>query len=496
MTEFRPLPAIIGEWLREYQLDIIRDSSRYRIVLKGRQIGISDGVIALELVLLASGLVDVLPDFDVNANNCVVISRRDTEGKDLITKAKEWIRRLRLIKEFRPWLDTTTWSASEIKFVRSSFRIVSETQNPDAARGKTGHLYMDEYAFYQFQREIFRAAAASTESRPDLRITLVSTPNGMGDHFHEVWTDQQFYGDWGRHKIDIHTAVAQGMPVDVDSIRAKYTADAFAQEFECSFLGGDVSYFDAALWAESVATRSGQFDKIILGIDAASLVDNTSVQVMGVQGQTTWLGDNYTISKLPYKGHGNRLGQVDIVMALITVLQPAAVVVDRTGDAANAWTRGEGLFDLLAAKLRGSGMPCIGVTITRGWKNTWVQKLKVAMQTRKVLVDGGRKDLIFSNRGIALPAHDHNRIVGSAFEESPFPILRADFLKVHRKWTGTNQTTFDTSRDSSGHGDSFWSTVLGFSFDLSRSQPSGENAKLRRAAYGGGGPSSSYGDYI
>ncbi len=191
----------IRDWLRPYQLEMLTDSSRYRIILKGRQIGVSDGVIALECVLVASGLVDLVELVDVSTNSCVVVSRRDSEAKDVIEKCKEWVRRLRLVEAFRPYLETTKWSASEIKFTESGHRIVAETQNPDAARGKTGHLYLDEYAFYAYQREIFRSAAASTESRPDLRITIVSTPNGQGDHFHEVWADKQ-YGqpaiDWKR----------------------------------------------------------------------------------------------------------------------------------------------------------------------------------------------------------------------------------------------------------------------------------------------------------
>lgn len=468
---------------------MLTDSSRYRVILKGRQIGVSDGVIALETVLVASGLVDELAGFGVKAHNCVVVSRRDSEAKDIIAKCKEWIRRLRLCESLAPFLECTKFSASEIQFARSGYRVIAETQNPDAARGKTGHLYLDEYAFYQFQREIFRAAAAATESRPDLRITLVSTPNGQGDHFHEVWTDQQFYGDWSRHKVDVHDAVAEGMPVDVAAIRSKYTADQFAQEFECSFLGGEPRYFDAQLWAASVDAVDRGSGRIILGIDTASVVDNTAVQVWDVRDGVLWMRDTYVLSRLPYDGGHGRLGQVDIVLALAETLRPDLLVIDRTGEASNAWTRGAGFFELIAPRVGKRARLC-GVRISRQWKDTWVQKLKVAMQTRAVRIAHDRRDMVFSNRAINIPAHDLLRIVGEGFEESPFPVLRSDFLKVHRKWTSANQTTFDTSRDETGHGDAFWAAVLGYSgIEVRATAEPNEYRRMLDAATGPAGSS-------
>lgn len=485
--------AEIFDWLRPYQLELINDESRYRVVLKSRQIGISD-TIAFEMVLVASGLIALLGS-DVVSHNCTIVSKRDTDAKDVIEKCKAWIRRLQLVEAFRPYLETDAYAATQIKFTHSGYRIISETQNPEAARGKTGHLYLDEYAFYQFQREIFRAAAASTESRPDLRITLVSTPNGEGDHFHEVYTDKRTYPDWGRHCIDIYRARDEGMPVDVDAMRAKYTADSWAQEFECSFLAGEVRYFDAVLLAEAEDVRPEVQHRIILGIDTASVVDNTAIVVLRADPSCVWICDCYVLPRLAYQGAQNRLGQVDIVEALVHELRPEIVMVDRTGDNANAWTRGGGLHALLEPRMRGVTR-MMGVTINIAWKNLWVEKLKSGLQTKTVRFDTRRRDLIFSNRWLSLPAADHARIVNTGFDESPFPVLRGDFAKVHKKWTGTHKTTFDTTRDELGHGDSFWATVLGYSATGARSVSSDLDARLRAVAFGDSSTGPDYGDYI
>lgn len=501
-TSDNEVVGTIREWLRPYQLDMLTDGSRYRIILKGRQIGVSDGVIALECVLVASGLVDLVDWVDTSSNNCVVVSRRDSEAKDVIEKCKEWVRRLRLVEAFRPYLDADKWSASEVKFVETGFRIVAETQNPDAARGKTGHLYLDEYAFYAYQREIFRSAAASTESRPDLRITIVSTPNGQGDHFHEIWTDHQFYGDWSRHKIDIHKAVEQGMPVDVDSIRSKYTADQFAQEFECSFLGGETRYFPNDLVRRCISPRIDYDAEVIFGIDAASTVDLTAVQVWLRKDGELQMGHTFVLPHIAYRGDFGRLGQVDIIEALAKYYKPSAMLVDRTGDAAHAWTRGAGLCELLQDRMNGlpknQGARVIPVVISKKWKDTWVQKLKVAMQTSKVTLSAERKDHVFSKRAITYNPADYERIVGDGFEVSPFPVLTSDFGKVRRKWLGSNNTTFDTERDDTGHGDAFWAAVIGYSGLDVVTQDNDLTRRLMDAASSTGGMTagSDYADYL
>ena len=50
-----------------------------------------------------------------------------------------------------------------------------------------------------------------------------------------------------------------------------------------------------------------------------------------------------------------------------------------------------------------------------------------------------------------------------SWEVTGFDFLRADFQKVFRKFTGTHDTTFDTKRDASGHGDAYWGALIGFS---------------------------------
>src|SRR5688500_12267997 len=63
------------------------------------------------------------------------------------------------------------------------------------------------------------------------KVRIISTPNGMGNYFHELWTGSKIFS---RHRVTIHEAVAQGLPMDVGALRAGLLdAEGWAKEDEC-----------------------------------------------------------------------------------------------------------------------------------------------------------------------------------------------------------------------------------------------------------------------
>ena len=67
---------------------------------------------------------------------------------------------------------------------------------------------LDEFAFHADSRKIW-AATFPVISRP---VRVISTPNGKGNKFHEMMTDRDPDNPWSRHVVDIHQAVAEGLP--------------------------------------------------------------------------------------------------------------------------------------------------------------------------------------------------------------------------------------------------------------------------------------------
>ena len=106
---------------------------------------------------------------------------------------------------------------------------------PETARGMSDNLILDEFAHHRDNRAIW-GAVQPIISRPDLKVRVISTPNGVGDMFHQIMTDG-LGGLFSRHTVTIHDAVADGLPRNVEELRrATGSAEAWAQEYECQFL--------------------------------------------------------------------------------------------------------------------------------------------------------------------------------------------------------------------------------------------------------------------
>lgn len=451
--------ASVWAWLRAYQIAFILDTSRYIIFNKSRRVGISDAV-ALKIVLISSGLfADVFaPALGIDpilTHNVNVISKDEIAAKEVIKYAKKWVQILRTIPEFRPWLETgDEWSKSAIDFARSGFEIRAHTQSENAARSATGHLVLDEAAHYREHEGIERGAVPSINSTPELTLTRISTPNGTtgrGELFYRIC---EFPEDWplySRHRVTIQDAVAQGMPVDVEEVRGQCATDeVFEQEYCCVFTGAGGSYYSPALLNESRTPRPPEDAELVtMGIDVASVVDLTAVTVWR-RWRAMYLCERYLVEGVPYASRPGVIGQDQILAALIKYHRPAFTKIDATGDTSTI------LSSLSTQRLPTRLIPH---HIKREWKVGAVPALRGAFERGEAVIDASartyRFDAARANRDGLVSVEEH---FGALRRD---PLVR-DFEKVHKKLTPGGATTFDTKRDAAGHGDLFWSSLLGW----------------------------------
>lgn len=125
--------------------------------------------------------------------------------------------------------------AAEIRWPNGS-RIIGIPANPATARGYSANLVLDEFAFHEQPDAIWRAIYPSISNplRGVYKIRVLSTPNGLGNKFADLWTKPN---EWSKHSLTIHEAVKQGLALDVDKLRAGLDdPEAWAQEYECQFL--------------------------------------------------------------------------------------------------------------------------------------------------------------------------------------------------------------------------------------------------------------------
>lgn len=166
--------------LREAQKDGLKhwQQDRYSLTLKARQIGWSTLVAAYVLWVALSGA-----DREI-----ILISRTEREAVELLRKVKYAYQNL------PEWLKLRAPSSLVDHQQRMAFSngssIVSMPSQSDPARGSSAYLVVvDEWAFLANAED----AWASIEPVADVggRIIGLSTANGSGNFFHQLWVDSE-----------------------------------------------------------------------------------------------------------------------------------------------------------------------------------------------------------------------------------------------------------------------------------------------------------------
>lgn len=484
----------LGDWLRPYQRRFLADTSRFRIVLKPRQCGFSDGI-ALEMVLTASGL---LSSVGVLTHNCTIISKRAEDASDVLNKCKKWVEVLRLDHELVPALKGEKWNETRIRFPNGC-EIISETQSKGAGRSKTGHLYLDEYSWYKWQAEIWQGATPSIFSHPGLRLTVISTPNGTAEHYYEIWNDETKYSQFSRHYLDIYLAKEQGFPIDIALARSTCRTDHdFAQEFESKFVASRTQYISRELFEGAYSPVPGSIaSSRLVGIDVASERDLTAVQALDKWPHARWLRHTFIIDGISYQSNDEaddplaRLGQDRIVDALLRYLHPDMTIVDASGDGAQLYG------DIIGLDRDRVVVPHSFHRRGEEWKDQWVPEVRGGLASGTLKVEK-REALVYNARDALAAVHD-NRIldpahfVEQAFRASAYPYLLMDFQKV-RRVQRKNRMTYDTQRDASGHGDSFWASCMALS--IAEGDPRAANDTPREQDVYSGYEEAEYADFM
>jgi phage FluMu gp28-like protein len=244
--------------LLPYQRAWLEDTSRWKIWLASRQIGKS-----------LAAACEVVQECHLRPNSLwLVLSTGERQAIEFMEKVHQWTQALGLdlARGLNPGdRGAPLVKSAEVRFANNS-RVIALPANPDTARGYSANLVLDEFAFHQDSVAIWRAMLPSVTNplRGELKVRVLSTPNGLGNAFYSLWTDgaqrpsppaapggrgesagagpalhspSAGAGEWSRHRTTIHDAVAAGLPVEVEDLRRRLNdPDGWAQEYECQFI--------------------------------------------------------------------------------------------------------------------------------------------------------------------------------------------------------------------------------------------------------------------
>lgn len=163
--------------LYDFQEDVLKQfhKNRYNIVLKARQLGLSTLTAAYSLWTIL---------FHQDKNILCIATGKDT-AKNLVTKVRV------MYQNLPSWLKTKVDEDNKLSMrLANGSQIKAVASNESAGRSEAlSLLILDEAAFIDKIDEIWTAAQQTLATGGD--CIMISTPNGVGNFFHQTWVSAQ-----------------------------------------------------------------------------------------------------------------------------------------------------------------------------------------------------------------------------------------------------------------------------------------------------------------
>jgi len=404
--------------LLPYQRRWVDDTSRFKIGMFARQTGKTFAT-TLEVA------EDILEhDVAGKRTRWVILSRGERQAREAINEGlKLHLRAMGLAFELTSedsgyrYEDGSSIKALEVALKNGS-RVTALPANPDTARGFSANVFLDEFAFHADSRAIWKALFPVV-SAPGLKLRIVSTPNGKGNKFYDLMTKSQ--SSWSRHTVDIHQAVADGLPRDIEELRAGCEdEDAWEQEYELKWLD------EASAWLSYELIGSCEHDlagtpehytggPCFVGVDIAARKDLFVIWVDEAVGDVLWTREVITRRRAKFAEQDMLL---DDVFNRYRVIR---CCMDQTG---------MGEKPVEDAQRRYGESRVEGVLFTNPNKITLARIGKEAFEDRKLRIPLGDKE------------------------------LRADLHKLKKVVGPTGTQRFVAESDGAGHADRAWACFL------------------------------------
>ena len=345
-------------------------------------------------------------------------------------------------------------------------RITAMSSNPRRFRSKGGDVGLDEYAYHDEARALYKAAQPATTRGGWMRV--FSTHNGEDSQFNrfvkqarKVLTSIGLDPDrppvaldydrirqaaralkimpWKLHRVTLTDAVADGLVENINRFQGTaFTCEEFVENCRAACVDEDMwlqeymcvaSVELAALLTYLTIERCEHDDcpqpgdpltgytgqPAFVGVDVGRERHKTAIWVVEPHGDVLWTRQIRAIEKTPLPEQQRILGEI------LRSIRLGKCCIDSTGI-------GLGLAEYTQREF--GGLRIEGVPFTNPSKHA----MAIGTQQR------------YEDRGIRIPADD--------------PALRDALHKVRKMVTTGGQITYDAPSDQHGHADEFWACAL------------------------------------
>lgn len=238
-----------------YQEALVRDymKHRFNVILKARQLGISEITAAFAAWLMMFH----------RQKNILVMATKGSTAKNIVKKVKTALKR---IPKWLMLAEVLTDNVMSIELDNGS-QIKAITTSEDAGRSEAlSLLIIDEAAFVKNLDELWTGLFPTVSAGG--RMIVLSTPNGVGNKFHQVYTDAENNNNEFNHtKIMWYEHPERISDLEDDPDRPGFKTSSWyrkeirstnmspkdvAQELECNFnaSGDTVLSFEQLKWLE------------------------------------------------------------------------------------------------------------------------------------------------------------------------------------------------------------------------------------------------------
>jgi phage FluMu gp28-like protein len=447
---------------RKYQEKVFWDHvTKTQIIHWSRQIGKS--------YTLAAWAVDRLLRYP--GRLVTVLSNSRANGGEFVLKCQEVCRKLGQAIELetnQAALDARTDLPEDMKYDMMRFevritigdqvgRIIVLAANPRTARGFSGDLILDEFAFHQDSRAIWEAAEPIISSNPDFLCRISSTGNGKRNMFYQLISEGRipYYrvrrSDAFALGLKIYSAIT-GKEITPDQAR-KESSDkrAYDQNYECTFNDESAALLTQELisaaerdgvviesqeWSEATLQRLREktIGRLSLGQDVGRNRD------LSVQTVLETIGQAHRIVAMLRMENMRLPAQREELRRVMQLPRMGHAEIDMTGI-------GLGLVEFAQDEPWGGMHRIHGVNFSSS-----------EPLSKKLKADGRKADTARVTEIMAtnlLEVFEERRI------EIPMDAELRDSLRKPEKITSpSGRVSIAATRDDAGHADEFWSVAL------------------------------------
>ncbi len=399
-----------------------------------------------------------------------VLSNSRANGQEFVLKCQEFCRKLGQAIELESNnadLDKRSDLSEDMKYdmMRSEVRITIAGQvgrilvlaaNPRTARGFSGDLILDEFAFHQDSAAIWEAAEPIISSNPDFLCRIASTGNGRRNMFYQLISEGRipYYrvrrsDAYQAGEIKIYSAVT-GKEITPEQARAEASDKrAYDQNYECLFND------EASALLTQELINAAQREGVV--IESQSWSSATIERLLSKTIGELYLGQDVGRNRdLSVQTVLEKIGQAYRVVAMLrmeNVRLPAQQAELQRIATLPKFRRG-------AIDMTGIGLGLVEYS----QETSWGQRIEgvnfgatEAISTR-LRADGSKSP---TARVTEIMATEMLQVFEDHRIEIPMdPTLRDSLRKPEKITSPGGRVSIAATRDEAGHADEFWSVAL------------------------------------